>query len=185
MPKLTIGGVEVIVPDEMTVIQTGELANKEIPRFCYHERLAIAGNCRMRLVEIEKSPKLVASCAMPVSVGMVIYTNTHKVQKAWAGVIEFLLINHPLLIVRYAIKAVNVIFRTKHSKMVTPYSGPIRQDHFFLHSDFFIPEYNLKISKLPFCYAPKLSLHSHSLSPTLNNLKNYIAAIYNYTDIPN
>jgi NADH-quinone oxidoreductase subunit G len=96
MPKLTIDGHEIVVPDGITVIQACALAGQEIPRFCYHERLAIAGNCRMCLVEIEKSPKPVASCAMPATEGMVIHTNTPKIQKARAGVMEFLLINHPL-----------------------------------------------------------------------------------------
>ena len=96
MPKLTIDGKEIEVEDGLNVMQACELAGVEIPHFCYHERLAIAGNCRMCLVEMEKSPKPIASCAMPVSEGMVIRTNTPKVQKARAGVMEFLLINHPL-----------------------------------------------------------------------------------------
>jgi len=84
------------VPKGCTVIQACELQGVEIPRFCYHERLSIAGNCRMCLVEIERSPKLVASCAMPVMDGMKIFTNTPRVKKAREGVMEFLLINHPL-----------------------------------------------------------------------------------------
>ncbi len=72
MPKLTIDGQEIEVPAGMTVLQACELAGVEIPRFCYHERLSIAGNCRMCLVEMEKSPKPIASCAMPVAEGMVI-----------------------------------------------------------------------------------------------------------------
>lgn len=96
MPKLTIDGKEVVVPDGITLIQACELAKVEIPRFCYHERLAIAGNCRMCLVELEKAPKPVASCAMQATEGMVVHTNTPKIQKARAGVMEFLLINHPL-----------------------------------------------------------------------------------------
>jgi NADH-quinone oxidoreductase subunit G len=71
-------------------------AGKEIPRFCYHERLSIAGNCRMCLVEQKKAPKPIASCAMPVRNGMVIKTDTPMVKKAREGVMEFLLINHPL-----------------------------------------------------------------------------------------
>ena len=78
------------------MLQACELAGIEIPRFCYHERLSIAGNCRMCLVEMEKSPKPIASCAMPVAEGMVIKTNTPMVKKARNGVMEFLLINHPL-----------------------------------------------------------------------------------------
>jgi NADH-quinone oxidoreductase subunit G len=96
MPKLTIDGVEVEVPVGVTVLQACELAGVEIPRFCYHERLSIAGNCRMCLVEQEKAPKPIASCAMPAMDKMVIHTNTPAVQKARKGVMEFLLINHPL-----------------------------------------------------------------------------------------
>ena len=67
MPKVKVDGIEVEVPQGATVLQACEVAGKEIPRFCYHERLSIAGNCRMCLVEMEKSPKPVASCAMPVA----------------------------------------------------------------------------------------------------------------------
>ena len=96
MPKLTIDGREIQVPDGLTVLQACELAGVEIPRFCYHERLSVAGNCRMCLVEMEKSPKPIASCAMPAGEGMVIKTDTPLVEKARRGVMEFLLINHPL-----------------------------------------------------------------------------------------
>ena len=96
MPKVTVDGIEVEVEAGSTVLQACEAAGKEIPRFCYHERLSIAGNCRMCLVEMEKSPKPVASCAMPVMDGQVIKTNTPMVKKAREGVMEFLLINHPL-----------------------------------------------------------------------------------------
>ena len=96
MPKLTIDGVEIEVPDGLTVLQACELAGKEIPRFCYHDRLSVAGNCRMCLVEMERSPKPIASCAMPAAPDMVIYTDTPTVKKARQGVMEFLLINHPL-----------------------------------------------------------------------------------------
>ncbi|GAB4150148.1 MAG: NADH-quinone oxidoreductase subunit NuoG [Sphingomonadales bacterium] len=96
MPKLTVNGQEVEVPHGATVLQACEEAGVEIPRFCYHERLSIAGNCRMCLVEMEKSPKPIASCAMPAGDGMVIHTNSEKVKKAREGVMEFLLINHPL-----------------------------------------------------------------------------------------
>ena len=96
MPKVTVDGIEVEVETGSTVLQACEAAGKEIPRFCYHERLSIAGNCRMCLVEMEKSPKPVASCAMPVMDGQVIKTNTPMVKKARKGVMEFLLINHPL-----------------------------------------------------------------------------------------
>ena len=84
------------VEDGITVIQACESAGVEIPRFCYHEKLSIAGNCRMCLVEMEKSPKPIASCAMPATEGMVIKTNTEKVEKSRKGVMEFLLANHPL-----------------------------------------------------------------------------------------
>jgi NADH-quinone oxidoreductase subunit G len=80
----------------MTILQACELAGAEIPRFCYHERLSIAGNCRMCLVEMEKSLKPIASCAMPAADGMKIKTNTSFVEKARKGVMEFLLANHPL-----------------------------------------------------------------------------------------
>ena len=96
MPKLTIDGKEVIVEEGATVIQACEQLGIEIPRFCYHSRLAIAGNCRMCLVEMEKSPKPIASCAQPALDNMVIHTNTPMVKKAREGVMEFLLINHPL-----------------------------------------------------------------------------------------
>ncbi|MDF2763117.1 MAG: NADH-quinone oxidoreductase [Rhodospirillales bacterium] len=98
MPKVTIDGREIEVPAGITVIQACEIAGVEIPRFCYHERLSVAGNCRMCLVEMEvpKSPKPIASCAMPVADKMVIRTDTEAVQKARRGVMEFLLINHPL-----------------------------------------------------------------------------------------
>lgn len=96
MPKLTIDGKEVVVEEGATVIQACEQIGIEIPRFCYHPRLAIAGNCRMCLVEIEKAPKPVASCAQPAMENMVVHTNTPLVKKAREGVMEFLLINHPL-----------------------------------------------------------------------------------------
>ncbi len=96
MPKMTINGQEIEVEPGITVLQACEEAGIEIPHFCYHERLSIAGNCRMCLVEMERSPKPIASCAMPVAEGMVIHTNTPMVEKARKGVMEFLLINHPL-----------------------------------------------------------------------------------------
>ncbi len=96
MPKITINGNEIEFKKGMTVLQACELANVEIPRFCYHEKLSIAGNCRMCLVELEKSPKPIASCAMPAAEGMNIKTNTAYVEKARKGVMEFLLANHPL-----------------------------------------------------------------------------------------
>ena len=96
MPKITINGKEIEFEKGMTVLQACELADVEIPRFCYHEKLSIAGNCRMCLVEMEKSPKPIASCAMPAAEGMNIKTNTEFVKKARKGVMEFLLANHPL-----------------------------------------------------------------------------------------
>ena len=96
MPKIIVNNKEVEFEEGMTVLQACELAGAEIPRFCYHERLSIAGNCRMCLVEMEKSPKPIASCAMPAAEGMKIKTNTTFVEKARRGVMEFLLANHPL-----------------------------------------------------------------------------------------
>jgi len=97
MPKLKVDGVEVEVPAGATVLQACELAGKEIPRFCYHERLSIAGNCRMCLVEVKPGPpKPQASCALPASEGQEIRTDSEMVRKAREGVMEFLLINHPL-----------------------------------------------------------------------------------------
>ncbi len=97
MPKLTVDGIEVEVPAGATIMQACELAGAEIPRFCYHERLSIAGNCRMCLVEVSPGPpKPQASCAMPAADGQVVLTRSAKTQKAREGVMEFLLINHPL-----------------------------------------------------------------------------------------
>jgi NADH-quinone oxidoreductase subunit G len=96
MPKLTVNDIEVEVEDGATVLHACEAANVEIPRFCYHDRLSIAGNCRMCLVDMERAPKPIASCAMPAGDGMVIRTDTDRVKKAREGVMEFLLINHPL-----------------------------------------------------------------------------------------
>jgi NADH-quinone oxidoreductase subunit G len=97
MPKVKVDGVEIEVPQGATVLQACELAGKEIPRFCYHERLSIAGNCRMCLVEVKPGPpKPQASCALPTSEGQEIFTMTPTVKKAREGVMEFLLINHPL-----------------------------------------------------------------------------------------
>jgi len=96
MIKLKINEIDVEVGEGTTVLQACEIAGFEIPRFCYHEKLSIAGNCRMCLVELEKSPKPIASCAMPAADGMNIKTNTQLVEKARKGVMEFLLANHPL-----------------------------------------------------------------------------------------
>ncbi|OYW48962.1 MAG: NADH-quinone oxidoreductase subunit G [Novosphingobium sp. 28-62-57] len=97
MPKVKVDGVELEVPAGATVLQACELAGKEIPRFCYHERLSIAGNCRMCLVEVKPGPpKPQASCALPATEGQEIRTDSEMVKKAREGVMEFLLINHPL-----------------------------------------------------------------------------------------
>ena len=109
MIKLKINDKNIEIEDGLTVLQACEKAGVEIPRFCYHEKLSIAGNCRMCLVEMEKSPKPVASCAMPASEGMIIRTNTEKVEKARKGVMEFLLANHPLDCP--VSKVVNVIYK--------------------------------------------------------------------------
>jgi NADH-quinone oxidoreductase subunit G len=94
--KLTIDSQETEVPAGTTVLQACQGLGIEIAHFCFHERLAIAGNCRMCLVEQERAPKPIASCAMPVAEGMVILTQSEKAKKARHGVMEMLLINHPL-----------------------------------------------------------------------------------------
>ena len=96
MAKLTIDGQETEVPPGTTVLQACQGLGIEIAHFCFHERLAIAGNCRMCLVEQERAPKPIASCAMPVADGMVILTQSEKAKKARHAVMEMLLINHPL-----------------------------------------------------------------------------------------
>src|ERR687898_3658815 len=104
MTKLIVDGIEVDVPPEYTLLQAAELAGAEIPRFCFHERLSIAGNCRMCLVELKGAPKPVASCAWavrdcrpgPNGEAPVVNTKTPTVKRAREGVMEFLLINHPL-----------------------------------------------------------------------------------------
>ena len=97
MVKISINGNSHEVPQGITIIQACEIVGIEIPRFCYHERLAIAGNCRMCLVEVAGGPpKPVASCAMPINENMQIFTDTPMVKKAREGVMEFLLANHPL-----------------------------------------------------------------------------------------
>jgi NADH-quinone oxidoreductase subunit G len=97
MVKLTVDGQEVDAPIGSNVLQACELAGREIPRFCYHERLSVAGNCRMCLVEVKPGPpKPMASCALPIAEGMQVFTDTEMVRNARRGVMEFLLINHPL-----------------------------------------------------------------------------------------
>lgn len=94
--KVYVDGKPVRVEAGTTVLRACEAAGVQIPRFCYHERLSIAGNCRMCLVEVEKMPKAVASCAFPVMKGMVILTNSEKSRRSREAVMEFLLANHPL-----------------------------------------------------------------------------------------
>src|SRR5260370_35767325 len=94
MPKVTIDGQEIDVAPGTTILQACEQAGVEIPQFCYHERLMIAGNCRICLVEVERSPKPVASCAMPVADGNVLHTQSEKARKPSHGVMEKLRINH-------------------------------------------------------------------------------------------
>ena len=103
VPKEGVSYIEVVVDGNPVQIESGasilqaiESTGINVPRFCFHERLSVAGNCRMCLVEIEKSPKPVASCAMPTMPGMKIYTSSPMVKKAREGVMEFLLANHPL-----------------------------------------------------------------------------------------
>jgi len=93
---VTIDNLSIEVKPNTSILQACEIANIIIPRFCYHERLSVAGNCRMCLVEVDKMPKLQASCAVPVLPNMVVKTNTLAVRKAREGILEFLLINHPL-----------------------------------------------------------------------------------------
>ncbi|XP_047954541.1 NADH dehydrogenase [ubiquinone] iron-sulfur protein 1, mitochondrial [Salvia hispanica] len=94
--EVFVDGYPVKIPKGMTVLQACMISGVDVPRFCYHDRLSIAGNCRMCLVEVEKSPKPVASCAMPALPGMKIKTDTPLAKKAREGVMEFLLMNHPL-----------------------------------------------------------------------------------------
>ncbi|EDW62374.2 uncharacterized protein Dvir_GJ16774 [Drosophila virilis] len=94
--EVFVDDIPVMVLPGTTVLQAAAEVGVEIPRFCYHERLAVAGNCRMCLVEVEKSPKPVAACAMPVMKGWRIKTNSDLTRKAREGVMEFLLMNHPL-----------------------------------------------------------------------------------------
>jgi len=93
---ITIDGQQVEVADDATIMKAAEKAGVYIPHFCYHPALSISGNCRMCLVEVEGAPKLLASCCSPIRDGMVVLTNSEKVIKARKGVMEFLLINHPL-----------------------------------------------------------------------------------------
>ncbi|KAG7931685.1 uncharacterized protein OGAPODRAFT_16417 [Ogataea polymorpha] len=94
--EIKVDGVSVKIEAGSSIIQAADKAGIMIPRYCYHDKLAIAGNCRMCLVEIEKSPKMAAACAMPVMNGVSVLTNSEKVKKAREGITEFLLYNHPL-----------------------------------------------------------------------------------------
>ncbi len=96
MISIRINNKEYQVRASLSVLQACDEVGIDIPRFCYHEKLSVAGNCRMCLVEVQKAPKPVVSCAMPVSKGMVIFTESPLVKKAREGVLEFLLRNHPL-----------------------------------------------------------------------------------------
>ena len=94
--EVTVDGRKVLIEAGSSIIQAAELAGVTIPRYCYHEKLAVAGNCRMCLVDVERMPKLIASCAMPVQNGMVVHTDSERIKKAREGVTEMLLENHPL-----------------------------------------------------------------------------------------
>jgi NADH-quinone oxidoreductase subunit G len=96
MPKLTVDGHEIEVAPGTTLLQAALSQGREVPHYCYHAGLSIAGNCRMCLVEVEKAPKLVIACATPVAEGMVVHTRNDRVKQAQASIMEFLLINHPL-----------------------------------------------------------------------------------------
>ncbi|CAX40482.1 NADH-ubiquinone oxidoreductase subunit, mitochondrial precursor, putative [Candida dubliniensis CD36] len=94
--EVTVDGRKVSIEAGSSIIQAAELAGVTIPRYCYHDKLAIAGNCRMCLVDVERMPKLIASCAMPVQNGMIVHTDSERIKKAREGVTEMLLENHPL-----------------------------------------------------------------------------------------
>ncbi|RLV85722.1 NADH-ubiquinone oxidoreductase 78 kDa subunit mitochondrial [Meyerozyma sp. JA9] len=94
--SVTIDGRTVQIEAGSSIIQAADKAGVTIPRYCYHDKLAIAGNCRMCLVDVERMPKLIASCAMPVQNGMVVHTDSERIHKAREGVTEMLLENHPL-----------------------------------------------------------------------------------------
>jgi len=112
MVTIKINNIEFIVKSNLSVLEACKYVGINIPRFCYHESLSVAGNCRMCLVEIEKSVKPVASCALPLSNNMIIYTDSPLVKKARENVLETLLLNHPLDF-QFVIKQVNVIYKIK------------------------------------------------------------------------
>ncbi|PVH17676.1 NADH dehydrogenase (quinone), G subunit [Candidozyma duobushaemuli] len=94
--NVTVDGKTVQIEAGSSIIQAADKAGVTIPRYCYHDKLAIAGNCRMCLVDVERMPKLIASCAVPVQDGMVVHTDSERIHKAREGVTEMLLENHPL-----------------------------------------------------------------------------------------
>jgi len=96
MAKIEIDGKQVEIENGRTVIEAAHLAGIYIPHFCYHKKLSIAANCRMCLVQVEKAPKPLPACATPVADGMKVFTSSEQAVKAQKGVMEFLLINHPL-----------------------------------------------------------------------------------------
>ena len=96
MPNLTIDGKNIEVPAGTTIIQAAEKLGIDIPRYCYHPALPVAGNCRICMVEVEKAPKLQIACYTPVAEGMVVNTASSKVLEARKTVLEFLLVNHPV-----------------------------------------------------------------------------------------
>ncbi|VCU70968.1 NADH-quinone oxidoreductase chain 3 [Pigmentiphaga humi] len=96
MVEITIDGQKVEVPEGSMVMHAAQKAGLYVPHFCYHKKLSIAANCRMCLVDVEKAPKPLPACATPVSSGMVVHTASEKAINAQKGVMEFLLINHPL-----------------------------------------------------------------------------------------
>ena len=96
MPTLTIDGLQISSADGSTVIQAAEKLGIFVPRYCYHPGLSVAGNCRICLVEVEKSPKLQIACNTPVAEGMVVHTKSEKAEDGRRAVLEFLLANHPL-----------------------------------------------------------------------------------------
>ena len=96
MLEIEIDGKQVQVDDGSTVMDAAAAAGAYIPHFCYHKKLSIAANCRMCLVQVEKAPKPLPACAMPVTNGMKVWTHSEVAVKAQKGVMEFLLINHPL-----------------------------------------------------------------------------------------
>src|SRR5450432_4227465 len=96
MLKIEVDGRQVEVAQGATVMDAANQVGIYVPHFCYHKKLSIAANCRMCLVEVEKSPKPLPACATPVTAGMKVFTRSAKALAAQKSVMEFLLINHPL-----------------------------------------------------------------------------------------